>query len=135
MQGGPPSHAPTEPAPGSVSAAAGANDESSGEDDSDSLSHISGMESQWRQRSREIMNMPVWVFWARAWFCFIHSMEVIKTSIKNLVHAEGFLCCIYAHSSKMGMGSYKQRLMGFYGSILCFHINNSCILMICQEPN
>lgn len=55
MQGGPSSHAPAEPTPGSVSAAAGAYDESSGEDDPDSLCHISVMGSEWGQRSWKAM--------------------------------------------------------------------------------
>ena len=55
MQGGPSSHASTEPPPGPVSAAAGTYDEPSGEDDPASLRHVSIMESEWGQRSSEAM--------------------------------------------------------------------------------
>ncbi|KAA8579150.1 hypothetical protein FQN60_007270, partial [Etheostoma spectabile] len=53
VQGGPSSHAPTEPPPGPVSAVAGTYDEPSGEDDPASLRHVSIMESDWGQRSSE----------------------------------------------------------------------------------
>lgn len=55
VQGGPSSPAPAEPAPGPVSAAAGAYDEPSGEDDPVSLHHISIIGPEWGQRSREAM--------------------------------------------------------------------------------
>lgn len=55
VQGGPSSHAPAEPPPGPVSAAAGAYDEPSGEDDPASLFHVSIMGSEWGQRSRQAM--------------------------------------------------------------------------------
>lgn len=55
MQGSPASHAPTEPPPGPVFAVAGAYDESSGEDDSDSPSIISLMGSQRGQGPREVI--------------------------------------------------------------------------------
>ena len=60
MQGGPSGHAPTEPPPGPVSAAAGAYDEPSGEDDPASPSHDSIMESEQRQRSGEAMCVRVY---------------------------------------------------------------------------
>lgn len=55
MQGGPPSHAPTEPPPGPVSAAAGAYDEPPGEDDPAWLLHGGIVGSEWGQRSSEAM--------------------------------------------------------------------------------
>ncbi|XP_045921557.1 myb/SANT-like DNA-binding domain-containing protein 1 isoform X2 [Micropterus dolomieu] len=47
VQRGPSCHAPTEPPAGPMSAAAGAHDEPSGEDDSASLRHVSIVGSEW----------------------------------------------------------------------------------------
>lgn len=53
MPGGPSSPAPAEPAPGPVSAAAGAYDEPPGEDDPVSFRRISTMGPEWGQGVRE----------------------------------------------------------------------------------
>lgn len=53
MQGGPSSRAPTEPHPGPVPAAAGANDEPPGEDDPASCHRVSPMGPERGEGSRE----------------------------------------------------------------------------------
>lgn len=76
MQGGPPSTAPAEPPAGPVSTAAGTYDEPPGEDDPASLCHVSNMEPERGQGTREAMRCSSW---KRLWSCFTDCLVETKT--------------------------------------------------------
>lgn len=74
VQGGPSSHASAEPAPGPVSAAAGAHDEPPGEDDPASLRHVSVVGSGWGQRPREALKCVGRDYWETSRSCLPNSL-------------------------------------------------------------